>query len=268
MTTACDFRNSPFSDECFDPSRFSVKTTTVHSLYLEIVEELPKAISKIRRENNKEIEVCDIDENMLQDILHYAGEEIGHLHEGVYAGQRFNKRLSLTIRELFFQKIIEYGLKYRTPESSLFMDELTRSVTVNGVPVSVRLSTLLGHRFDGHVYSFSEPNSSYIALKSTNLKFYKCVYYMMIYFDEIDCPVWVDYPQFSELLDDGTELVRPLELWELHRTHSKDCTYYNNHWVGNQKYRSSHSNSIMAILSHIKHLLYHRGHVERPVNVP
>lgn len=244
-----------------------LRNTSVEDLYKRITKTLPDDLAYNRStlgNDGLEIEIYELDSDFLNDILELAEHDVGHLYNEVYKGQKFKKRLFITIRELFFQKIVEYGLSYRDARSYHFLDMLTYSsaqktdesgITLYSEPLPIKLSTLLGHRFDGNEYSFKETNSSYIVLKRSNLKFFTNVLRMMRYLDRKDYSLHIDYPQYFRILDDGTEFVKPYSLAELHRTHNsnRDCTYYSNHWFESEKNRNIHPNSIMAILSYLKY---------------
>lgn len=266
-------------DENYDENIFSLdgsplnliesKRTSIEKLYNELTKSLPVMLamrrSELERDMKKpEIEICDLNESFLKDILDNSGVDIGYLYEEYYRGQKFKQKLHLTVRELFFHKIVEYGLSYKDKKSYQFLDNLTYSSDIMSesdggiyfsVPQPIKLSTLLGHRFDGQEYSFKEDCSSYISLRRSNLKTFTNVVRMMRYLDRKDGSLLIDYPQYYATASDGTELVKPLALSELHRTFTSDCTYYNNHWEGCTENRSVHSNSVMAILSHIKYCL-------------
>lgn len=248
-----------------------INKTPLAKLYTEIVKILPVNLSQWRTESKGEFEICDLNEHFLNDIIENANEEIGFLYEENYVGQKFRKGIKMTIRELFFQKIVEYRLSYLNPLSYNFLDLLTFSSgsytdekgnLIFYEPTPIKLSTLLSHRFDGDEYSFSEQCSSYISLKSSNLKFFTHVVRMIKYLRRKDDSFYNDYPQYFMLDNTGLkDLVEPMELNNLHRKHdlscaeTRDCTYYSNHWVGNKENKSRHSNAIMAILSYLKFVL-------------
>lgn len=244
-----------------------LRDTSVEKLYHEITKLLPASLAEFRMKEKKEIELYELNSEFLDDVIQHAHCDVGHLYEEYYKGQKFKKRMKITIRELFFQKIVEYGISHKDAKSYHFLDILTFSseeiVDEDGnityeEPTPIRLSTLLGHRFDGNEYSFNETNSSYIVLKKSNLKMFTNVVRMMRYLDRKDYALYIDYPQYYQKID-GKSLVQPLPLSELHRTHGKDsydrkdCTYYSNHWIGSEENKSIHSNSIMAILSYLKY---------------
>ena len=199
-------------------------------------------------------------------------------HEGFYydnsvqlidlTSLKFNDKLNITIKELFFQKIVEYKISYKERQSYQILDSLIFSsdsyTDENGnqiflEPTEIKLSTLLGHRFDGDVYDFNEKNTSYIALKTSGLIMFTNVTRMMRYLMR-QSSLYIDYPQYYTIIN-GEELVKPLKLCELHRniahnsSNPKECTYYNNNWVGNSNITTNHPNSIMAILSYLKYSL-------------
>jgi len=240
------------------------KKTSIDKLYNEITKVLPESLAEMRSMSSEDIEIYHLNDSFLNDILENSGVDIGYLYEEYYRNQKFKQKLHLTIRELFFQKIVEYGLSYKHKKSYQFLDNLTFSSDSsfedeNGiyfsVPQPIRLSILLGHRFDGPEYSFKEECSSYISLKKSNLKTFTNVVRMMRYLDRKDGSLYIDYPQYYEELSNGLPLVQPLALSEMHRTYNSDCTYYNNHWVGCEFNKSVHSNSVMAVLSHLKYCL-------------
>ena len=235
---------------------------SVTQLYNELTRELEKEIRIIRADfPDIEIEICKLDEVLLSSICHHANEDIGYLHESNYSNMRFKKQLKLTIRELFFQLIVKYDLSFRDLKSYQFLDVLVYTskqyedkegnITFDDL-IPIKLSTIMGHRFDGDLYSFSEQNISFLQLKRTNLWFFKKVTILMRYLQRKDEVFIIDYPQFFKKVN-GINLVEPLSLDKLHR-HAKngECTYYNNLWPGHDENKSVHSNSIMAILSYIK----------------
>jgi hypothetical protein len=241
-----------------------LRNTSVAELYQSIMKSLPADLANVRREHSVNIEIFELDDTFLKDIIDLSDHDIGSLYESEYHGQKFKKPLHMTIRELFFQKIVEYGLSYRDPRSYQFLDILTftssQYTDLNGEtlyrePTRIKLSTLLGHRFDGEEYSFKEQHSSYVVLKRSNLKFFTNVLRMMRYLDRKDYSLYIDYPQYYMILDNEQEFVQPFSLSELHRNHNQngDCTYYSNYWFESDKNKSIHSNSIMAILSYLKH---------------
>lgn len=245
-------------------STIPLRNISVEDLYHKIMKTLPDDLADFRARQITDVEIYELDENFLKDVIELAEHNVGHLCEEMYRGQKFRKPLHMTIRELFFQKIVEYGLSYTDARSYHFLDMLTFSSaqytnssgeTIYSEPIPIRLSTLLGHRFDGSEYSFKEQYSSYIVLKKSNLKFFTNVLRMMRYLDRKDYSLYIDYPQYYKILDNSEEFVKPFSLSELHRTHNsnKECTYYSNHWFESDRNKSIHSNSIMAILSYLKY---------------
>lgn len=234
---------------------------SIEKLYNEITVVLPSQLSKVPS-NGVAVEVCHLKPDFLDDIIYYACEDVGYLHEHVYKKQTFEKGLKLTIKELFLITIIKYDVSYRNVESYQFLDRLvyaspeytkdSDSIFFDVVP-DIKLSTLMEHRFDSEEYSFDEKNISFLVMKSSNLKFFKRIVRMMKYLKRKEV-LHINYPMYYQIVD-GEEFVKPLALDMLHRSHKKDCCYYSNFWVGNEDQKSLHSNSIMAILSYIKFFL-------------
>lgn len=270
----CEFENnSIFTGICrLDGSPISLieskKSEGVERLYNIITKVLPAQLSKLRTENNNNIELWKLDSEFIESIKEYAHVNVGYLYEEYFKSLKFNDKLNITIKELFFQKIVEYKISYKERQSYQILDSLIFSsdsyTDENGnqiflEPTEIRLSTLLGHRFDGDVYDFNEKNTSYIALKTSGLIMFTNVTRMMRYLMR-QSSLYIDYPQYYTIIN-GEELVKPLKLCELHRniahnsSNPKECTYYNNNWVGNSNITTNHPNSIMAILSYLKYSL-------------
>src|SRR5438128_1729183 len=72
---------------------------TLKDLYHEIVSDLPNRISSMRNEGTSNIEVGELNSEFLNDILCYAGEDIGQFHELQYPDQKFSRRLRMTVRD-------------------------------------------------------------------------------------------------------------------------------------------------------------------------
>jgi hypothetical protein len=102
-------------------------STSIEQLYREITKRLPQHLAERRKCGIVDIELHELDDNFLEEIVEYAHYNVGHLCEEVFMGQKFKKRYSLTVRELFFQKIVEYGISFKHAKSYNFLDILTFS---------------------------------------------------------------------------------------------------------------------------------------------
>jgi len=239
------------TDSCID----------IVTLYNNITKKLARQIDKIKEKDpDLKIEIYFLNPDLLKSISTYANVEIGYLHEHTFGNVKFKVPLKMTIRELFFSLITKYDLSFQDKRSYNFLDLLTFSsneyLDKDGnihyeELKQIKLSTIMGHRFDGKEYSFNEECSSFIQLKRGNLLFFSKVVILMKYLQRKDDMLYIDYPQFFEKIN-GEYLVQSLSLDKMHRTYQNDCIYYNNLWIGNETKRSKHSNQIMAILSYLK----------------
>ena len=223
-------------------------------LYNEITVDLPEQLNNLSLDDAP-LEICYLGEDFLNDIIQYADADIGLYYESNYNARNFRNRLVLTIRELFLSRIIKYDLSYKLSDSYQFLDRLVCPDRQNKYrkKIEIKLSTLMDHRFDQNDYSFSEQNISFLSMKHSNLRFFDRVVRMMKYLKRKEV-LYINYPQYFTYVD-KEPLVVPYSLDKLHRSHIKNCCYYNNLWDGNKLYKSSHSNSIMGILSYIKYRL-------------
>lgn len=234
------------------------KITTLENSMPTIISDmlfvLPDQIKLLKGEI---IEICMLDEKFIEELLNHATMEIGHYLEPLFDGH-FNSPFKYTLRDLFLYTIINEDISFRDKMSYDILDKLIAkkntsdsSFFVMEKPTEIRLSSLMCHRFDGDEYSFSEKNISKLIMKSNNISFFRRVVRMMRYLFRKKV-LYIDYPQYYEFVN-GKQLVLPLPLDQLHRTSTKNCTYYSNFWEGADEHKSEHSNAVMSILSFIKY---------------
>ena len=248
------------------------KRYTIAELYFKLTVVLPDLISK----ETSDIEVCDLCRNLLGNVLLMANEDVGHFHQSNYSSYKpgtFLKPLSLTVKELFLIILVKYYISYRRVESYEFLECLLSAGNEDGENSMIKLSTIMEHRFDEKEYEFKSTHISYLVLRTSNLQFFKRVVWMARFLKRKEC-LYIDYPQYYELTTEERivngrtvlvteQLVKPLALSQLHYSQTKspngvyikDSVYYSNFWKDNEKLKTLHSNSIMAILSHIKYKL-------------
>jgi hypothetical protein len=201
---------------------------------------------------NPPICINNLSEIFLDLVLFYADEVVDNYRMYKYS-KNFTKPMNMTIRDLFLIKVVACGLEYDF--NNVFLNKLLDFDKMKNK--NVKLSTLLKHRFDGDVYNFNERNISFFSFKSSDLKMYDHLLKMMKFLS-IRNLLYIDYPQYYKIINTNSgdkPLVQPYDLSGLHSIickNKKGCIYYNNYWIGNEKEKSIHSNSIMAILSYLK----------------
>lgn len=244
-----------------------INNINIGEVYNYLIVELPHFLSNFRYENNCDPELYILPSDFLDKVILMADSEVGNFYESNFVGQTFERKIYITLREVFFQKIVENGIHYKDQRSIEYLERLVNAsgcFEENGllkfyVPKPIRLSVLLGHRFDGEQYSF-KTKASKISLRRSNLRFFASVIRMMNFLKTKENLLYIDYPQYFEVYN-NKDLVVPMELKCLHRFHQnsisgeKDCIYYSNYWPNSHKYKSVHSNAIMAILSYIKYMI-------------
>lgn len=216
---------------------------------------------QIRRLDGNIIEIFMINEEFMNEIIDNADMEVGNYLEFSFSNA-FEKPYKCTLRELFLHIIIKENISYRNKLSYDILDRLiikkndtTNIFSLIEKPVEIKLSILMGHRFDGDEYCFVENHISKLIMRSDNISFFRRVTRMMRYLkrkDKDNVLLYIDYPQYYEIVN-GEQLVIPYALDKLHRTSAKNCTYYSNLWIGSKEKHTEHSNAIMAILSFIKY---------------
>lgn len=219
----------------------AIDTHHLSDLYNEVAILLPQEIMSYK----DKVELSQLSPDFIEDVIRHKDDNIDIYHSYTYKSSICKKK-GLTLRDIFLQKIIEMNLPFQTYESYSILDRL-----IEGDNVEVKLSTLLGHTFNGDEYSFDETNISFLAMKSNNIVFFRHVLRMMKYLTRKGV-MYIDYPQYYSFVD-NKPLVEAFSLKDLHRSSKKVCTYYNNYWIGNETQKSSHSNPVMGILSFFKH---------------
>jgi hypothetical protein len=224
----------------------------------DIVYQLLVMLPEQLKSYTEEIEIYELNKEFIDEIIEKADLQIGQHLEFLF-DNTFNVPYRYTLRELFLHIIIKYDLSFKNRESYIILDRLiVKNKNIGNYsmimrPLEIKLSSLMGHRFDGYEYSFAVQNISKLVMKSDNYLFFKRVVRMMRYLTRHHVLV-IDYPQYYEFIN-GEQLVLPYSLDKLHRTSNKNVSYYSNIWIGAAENKSEHSNAIMAILSYIKYCM-------------
>lgn len=264
--------SSTITNKCFEKINNCDVLTDEININSEKIEIYYKILKKTsdKEDNiyNVEVDINQIDDFLLKLVNYYGEYDIGNYYCEEYFpnNQFFENDYDITVKEFFIKKVVECGLSYVKKECYEFLETIIfkMGLDYNKEYKDIRLSRLLGHRFDDEQYNLDTEKSSYISLTNKNLSFFTYLIYMIKFLirkDSLD----IDYEPYNKqvVLIKGKnekitfDLVEPISLEDLHRNFNpkKDlCTYYNNKWYGNCNGKN-HSNSIMAILSFIKNCL-------------
>jgi hypothetical protein len=213
---------------------------------------------QLDRYESDPVELHMINSEFIDEIINHANEEIGMYLNSRYAYD-YLPGYSYTLRDLFLYTIIRKDIWFKEKKSYDILDRLIDASGNNnsfagiGKPTEIKLSVLMGHRFDSEVYSFNLTHITKLVMRSENIPFFRRVVRMMRYLSR-KLVLYINYPQYYEC-HEGIPLVVPYPLDKLHRTSTKNCAYYSNFWDGVMENKSEHSNAIMAILSFLKYCM-------------